>query len=78
MKPYTGITFEDTKELDPRKVHKNLGIEDSHDIQYNNEKEEFKKEHLRRSEISFGCRLKCKNKIQASGTTGSTSTKTHF
>jgi len=34
----------DIKELDPRKAYKYLGIEESFDIHYKNEKEKLKKE----------------------------------
>ena len=55
-----GNTFEnDIKELDPRKAYKYLGIEEKFDIQHKNEKEELKKEYLRRLRISFGYRIKC-------------------
>jgi len=40
-----GSSFEnDIKELDPRKAYKYLGIEESFDIHYKNEKEKLKKE----------------------------------
>jgi hypothetical protein len=46
---HIGSTLEnDIKELDPRKAHKYLGIEESYDIQHKNEKENLKKEYLRR------------------------------
>jgi len=46
---HVGSTLDnDIKELDPRKAYKCLGIEESFDIQHKNEKEELKKEYLRR------------------------------
>ena len=54
---YVGSTFEnDIKELDPRKAHKYLGIEESFDIQDKNEKEGI----LEEIETSFEYRIKCK------------------
>ena len=51
-KMHVGSTFQnDIKELDPRKVYKYLGIEESFDIQHKNEKEKLKKEYLRRLEL---------------------------
>ena len=48
-KMHVGSQFDnDIKELDPRKAYKCLGIEESFDIQHKNEKEELKKEYLRR------------------------------
>ena len=48
-KMHIGNTFEnDIKELDPRKANKYLGIEENFDIQHKNEKENLKKEYLRR------------------------------
>ena len=38
-KMHIGNTFENIKELDPRKAYKYLGIEESFDIQHKNEKE---------------------------------------
>ena len=47
-KMHVGSTFEnDNKELDPRKVYKCLGIEESFDIQHRNEKKKLMKEYLR-------------------------------
>ena len=67
-KMHIGSTFEnDIKELDPRKAYKYLGIEDSFDIQYKNEKEKLKKEYLRRMIIVLRTELSAKNKIQAIG-----------
>ena len=41
---HIGSTFEnDIKELDPRKAHKYLGIEERFDIQHKNEKGKLKK-----------------------------------
>jgi len=58
---HIGSTFEnDLKEVDPKKAHKYLGIEESFDIQHKNEKEKLKKEYLRREgmleeiETNFG------------------------
>jgi len=60
-KMHIGSTFEnDIKELDPRKAHKYLGIEESFDIQHKNEKEELKEGILEENETSFGYRIKCK------------------
>jgi hypothetical protein len=47
-KTYIESTFEDIKELDPRKAYKYLGIEERHDIEQNNQKEKSKKEYWRR------------------------------
>ena len=63
-----GSTFEnDNKELDPRKVYKYLGIEESFVIQHKNEKEKLKKEYLRRLRLVLSTELSAKNKIQAIG-----------
>ena len=65
---HIGSTFEnDIKELDPRKACKYLGIEESYDIHYKNEKEKLKKEYLRRMRLVSGTELSAKNKIQALG-----------
>jgi hypothetical protein len=46
-KMHIGRTLKnDIKELNPRKEYKNLGIEESFDIQYKNEKEKLKKEYF--------------------------------
>ena len=64
---HIGNTFEnDIKELDPRKAHKYLGIEESFDIQRKNEKEKLN-EYLRRLRVVLGAELSAKNKIQAIG-----------
>ena len=43
-KMHIGSTLEnDIKDLDPRKAYKDLGIEESFDMQRKNEKEELKK-----------------------------------
>ena len=60
-------TFDDIKELDPRKAYKYLGIEESFDIQHKNVKEKLKKEYLRRLRLVLGTELSAKNKIQAIG-----------
>ena len=58
------ITFEnDIKELDPRKVYKYLGIEESFDIQHKNEKEKLKKEYLRRLRLVLSTELSAKNTV---------------
>jgi hypothetical protein len=63
-----GSTFEkDIIELDPREACKYLGIEESHFIEYKNEKEKLKKEYLRRLGIVLDTQLSAKNKIQAVG-----------
>ena len=59
-KMHIGSTFENIKELVPRKAYKYLGIEESFDIQHKNEKEKLKKEYLRRLRLVFGNRIKCK------------------
>jgi len=46
------------KELDPRKAYKYLGTEESFDIQHKQEKENLKKEYLRRLRLVY--RIKCK------------------
>ena len=67
-KMHIGSTFEnDIKELDPRKTYKYLCREESFDIQRKNEKEELKKEYLRRLRLVLGAELSAKNKIQAIG-----------
>ena len=59
-----GSTFEnDFKELNPSKACKYLGIEESFDIQHKNEKENLKKEHLRRLILFLGTELSANNKI---------------
>jgi len=65
---HIGSTFEnDSKELDPRKVYKYLGLEESFDIQHKNEKEQLKKEYLRRLRLVLGTELSVNDKIQAIG-----------
>ena len=67
-KMHVGSTFEnDIKGLDPRKVYKYLGIEESFDIQHKNEKEKLKKEYFRRLRLVLSTELSAKNKIQAIG-----------
>jgi len=67
-KMHIGNTFEnDIKEVDPRKAHKYLGIEESFDIQHKNEKEKLYEEYLRRLRLVLGTELGAKNKIQAIG-----------
>jgi hypothetical protein len=55
------------KELDPRRPYKYLGIEESYDIQHKNEKENLKKEYLKRMRLVLATELSVKNKIQANG-----------
>ena len=64
-KIHVGSTFENDRELDPRKAWKYLGIEESFDIQLKNEKEKLKKEYLRRFRLVLSTELSAKNKIQA-------------
>ena len=65
---HIGSTFEnDIKELDPRKVYKYLGTEESFDIQHKNDKEKLKKEYLRRLRLVLGTELSATYKIQATG-----------
>ena len=65
-KIYIGRTFEkDIKELDPREAYKYLGVEESHDIEHENEKETLKNEYLKRLALVLGTELSAKNKIQA-------------
>jgi hypothetical protein len=67
-KMHIGNTFEnDIKELDPRKAHKYVGIEENFDIQHKNEKEKLKKAYLRRLRLVLGTELDAKNKIKAIG-----------
>jgi len=67
-KMHVGSTFEnDIKELDPRKAYKYLGIKESFDIQHKNEKEQLKKEYLRRLRLVLSEELSAKNKIHATG-----------
>jgi len=54
----------DIKELDPRKACNYLGIEESFDIQRKNEKEELKKEYLRRLRLVLSTELSTKDEIQ--------------
>jgi hypothetical protein len=63
-----GSTFDnDFKELNPRKACNYLGIEESFDIRHKNEKENLKKEHLRRLRLFLGTELSAKNKILTIG-----------
>jgi len=65
---HIGSIFEnDIKELGPRKAYMYLGIEESFDIQHKNEKEQLKKEYLRRLRLVLGTELSAKNKIQSIG-----------
>jgi len=65
-KMHVGSTFEnDIKELDPRKTHKYVGIEESFNMQHKNEKEKLKKEYLRGLRLGLSRELSAKNKIQA-------------
>ena len=66
-KMHVGSTFDDIKELDPRKAYKYLGAEESFDIQHKNEKEKLKKEYLKRLILVLGTELSAGNKIQAIG-----------
>ena len=67
-KMHIGSIFEnDIKELGPRKAYMYLGIEESFDIQHKNEKEQLKKEYLRRLRLVLGTELSAKNKIQSIG-----------
>jgi hypothetical protein len=67
-KMHVGSTFEnDIKELDPRKVNKYLGIEDSFDIQHKNEKVKLKNEYWRRLKLVLRTELSAKNNIPAIG-----------
>jgi len=71
---HVGSTFEnDIKELDLRKTRNYLGIEESFDIQHKNEKENLKKEYLRRLRLVLGTELRAK-KISSKWIIGSTST----
>jgi hypothetical protein len=68
IKMHIESTFEnDIKELDPRKTYKYLGIEESFDIQHKNEKENLKKEYLRRLRLVLVTELSAKNNIQTVG-----------
>jgi hypothetical protein len=59
-KTYIQSTLEkDIKELDPRKVCKYIGIEESHDIEHKIKKKKVE-ERILEIEISFGNRIKCK------------------
>jgi len=78
-KMHIGSTFEnDIKELDPRKAYTYLGIEESFDIQYKNEKENLKKLYLRRLKLVLGTELSAKNKIQAIGSLAVTVLRYNF
>ena len=61
---HIGNTFEDIKELDPKKAYKYLGIEENFDIRHKNEKDKLKNEYLRRLRQVLGTELSAKNKIQ--------------
>jgi hypothetical protein len=56
-KMHIGNTFQNIKQLDPRKAYKYLGIEESFDIQHKNEKEKLKEEYLRRLRLVLGTKL---------------------
>jgi hypothetical protein len=58
---------DDDDELDPRKAHMYLGIEQSHDIQHKNEKEKLKRQYVKRLTLVLDTELSAKNKIQAIG-----------
>jgi hypothetical protein len=61
-----GSTFKnDIKKLYLRKAYNYLRLEESCDLQHNNEKEKMKKEYLRRLRLVLGTELSAKNKIQA-------------
>jgi hypothetical protein len=63
-----GSTFEnDIKEQDLMKVNKYLGIEESFDIQHNDEKEKVNNEYLRKLRLVLGTELCEKNKIETIG-----------
>jgi len=65
---YIGSIFEKgIQELDPRESYKYLGIEESHNMHHENEKEKLKKEYWRRLRLVLGKVLRAKNKIQAIG-----------
>jgi hypothetical protein len=67
-KLYTGRTFENNnKDLDPIEAYKNLGTEESHDIEHKTEKEKLKKEYFRGLRFVLDTELSAKNKIQAIG-----------
>ena len=57
-----------------REKHKYLGIEESFDVQHENEKEKLKKEYLRRLTLVLGTELSAKNKNPSNLIIGSTST----
>ena len=48
-------------------IREYLSIEESFDIQHNNEKGKLKKENLRRLRLALGTELSAKNKIQTIG-----------
>jgi hypothetical protein len=67
-KKHIGSTFENgVKELDARKAYKYLGTEESFDMQHKNEKENLKKEYLRRLILDLSTELSARNKIQEIG-----------
>ena len=53
--------------MDPRIAYKYLSIEEIYDIKHKNEKEELKKEYLRRLILGLGKGLSANKKIQAIG-----------
>jgi hypothetical protein len=50
------------------KAYKYLCVEDSHNIEYRNEKEELMKKYVTRLRLIFNTELRTKNKMQAAGT----------
>jgi hypothetical protein len=55
------------KELEPVKAYKYLGVEDSHNIEHKNEKENLKKEYVRKVRLILSTELSARNKMQAIG-----------
>ena len=65
---YIGSTFgKDIKELNLREAYEYLGIEESHDIEHENEKEKFKKEYVWRLRLVLGTELSPENKFEQLG-----------
>jgi len=55
------------KELDPIDAYKNLGTEESHDIEHKTEKGNLRKEYFRGLKFVLETELSAKNKIQVIG-----------
>jgi hypothetical protein len=52
------------KKLEPMKAYKYLGVEENHNIECKNEKEELRKEYVRRLRLIFNTELSAKIKCK--------------